>query len=69
MHFFRVDPKKIQSDFKTLKKCREPIFVREIGHFLLCCVFLVNINWLETTDFLILVLLAKRYLTRETLGY
>ena len=51
MHFFRVDPKKIQSDFKTLKKCKEPIFAREIGHFLIFGVFLVDENWFEPTDF------------------
>ncbi len=32
-----------------------------IGHFLLCCVLIVDINWFEPMDFKILVLLEKRY--------
>ena len=40
------------------------IFVLEIGFFI-SCVFLVDINWLEYIDFMLLVLLDKLCLTRK----
>ena len=36
-----------------VSRTKEIIIVRVIGHFLIYCVLLVDINWFEPTDFLV----------------